>query len=63
MRERLIKRRAVCVADMHMKAEVFDWHGVADVAMDLREVDAQYALVNAVCEQHPATAASLDLKP
>lgn len=39
--EFLRKRRAIIVADLLSKAEAEDWHGVADAAMDLREIDAK----------------------
>jgi hypothetical protein len=39
--ERLRKRRAVVIADLLCKVDAEDWHGVADAAMDLREIDAQ----------------------
>lgn len=37
----LKKRRAITISDLLIKAENEDWHGVADAAMDLREIDAQ----------------------
>lgn len=36
----LRKRRATTIADLGSKVEAEDWHGVADAAMDLREIDA-----------------------
>ncbi len=36
----LERRRAVILEDLKLKVEVEDWHGVADAAMDLREIDA-----------------------
>ncbi len=39
--EALERRRAVVIADLLAKVEAEDWHGVADAAMDLREIDAQ----------------------
>lgn len=39
-REQLEKRCLVTIADLQAKAEAEDWHGVADAAMDLREIDA-----------------------
>jgi hypothetical protein len=36
----LTKRRAIIIADLLGKVEAEDWHGVADAAMDLREIDA-----------------------
>lgn len=41
----LTKRRAVIIADLTGKVEAEDWHGVADAAMDLREVDARLAAI------------------
>lgn len=38
--EQVERRRTITKADLLMKAESEDWHGVADAAMDLREVDA-----------------------
>jgi len=47
----LQKRRDSLVAYLGMKIEAEDWHGVADAAMDLREIDAELSvyrsLVNA----------------
>ena len=37
----LLKRRRIAILmDMKLKAEAEDFHGVADCAMDLREIDA-----------------------
>lgn len=44
-REFLEKRRRVVIADLQSKVEAEDWHGVADAAMDLREIDAQLSLI------------------
>lgn len=35
------ERREALVAYLRMKVEEEDWHGVADAAMDLRELDAE----------------------
>lgn len=43
----LIKRRDIVIADLLAKAEAEDWHGVADAAMDLREIDAQLVILRA----------------
>ena len=43
--EGLEKRRAVVIADLLAKVDAEDWHGVADAAMDLREIDAQLAVM------------------
>ena len=37
-------RRAQLIAYLSMKAEAADWHGVADAAMDLRELDIEIAV-------------------
>ena len=37
----LMNRRLIIIADLESKVEAQDWHGVADAAMDLRELDAQ----------------------
>lgn len=44
-REFLLKRRSAIIADLLLKVEAEDWHGVADAAMDLREVDATLKVV------------------
>ncbi len=36
----LQRRRIATIADLLCKVEANDWHGVADAAMDLREIDA-----------------------
>ena len=46
--DQLQKRRAVIIADMLCKVEVEDWHGVADAAMDLREIDVQLKLLSSL---------------
>ncbi len=40
-REQLEKRRGIIEADLVSKLEVRDYHGVADAAMDLREIEAR----------------------
>lgn len=35
----LKRKRDVTIADCRMKLEGEDWHGVADAAMDLRDID------------------------
>jgi hypothetical protein len=47
MIDRLKKRRPITIQDLLVKAENEDWHGVADAAMDLREIDAQLKALNA----------------
>lgn len=39
----LVKRRQVLVLYLKQVVEAEDWHGVADAAMDLREIDAVLA--------------------
>ncbi len=39
-REQLVKRRAIVLQNMAAKMEAEDFHGVADCAMDAREIDA-----------------------
>ncbi len=39
-REQLEKRRAIVLQDMAAKMDAEDFHGVADCAMDAREIDA-----------------------
>jgi hypothetical protein len=38
-------RRVRMVAYLALKVEEQDWHGVADAAMDLREIDAMLRMV------------------
>jgi hypothetical protein len=42
----LERRRAVIISDLLLKVEAADWHGVADAAMDLREIDVAIKLLN-----------------
>lgn len=44
-REFLLKRRAIVIMDLLSKADAEDWHGVADAAMDLREIDAKLEMI------------------
>jgi hypothetical protein len=39
-KDALHRRRVITISDLLVKAENEDWHGVADAAMDLRELDA-----------------------
>jgi hypothetical protein len=41
----LVARREQLIAYLRMKTEEEDWHGVADAAMDLREVDAKLTMI------------------
>ncbi len=45
--DKLRKRRPITIQDLLVKAENEDWHGVADAAMDLREIDAQLKALRA----------------
>ena len=49
-REQLVKRRQIVIADAQMKFEIADWHGMCDAGMDLREIDAQIALLDQLRE-------------
>lgn len=44
-KEFLAKRRLAVITDLLLKVEAEDWHGVADAAMDLREIDAQLQIL------------------
>jgi len=44
-RDALQRRRVITISDLLVKADNEDWHGVADAAMDLREIDAQLVVV------------------
>jgi len=48
----LLKRKHVIIADMLQKIDAEDWHGVADAAMDLREVDAALSTLEAIRDGH-----------
>lgn len=41
MSDLLQRRRDIVKSDLSMKLEIEDWHGVADAAMDLREIDTE----------------------
>lgn len=45
MIEELEKQRATLITYLLSKVDVADWHGVADAAMDLREVEAKLSLL------------------
>lgn len=49
-REQLEKRRTTTIADLQSKMEAEDWHGVADAAMDLREIDVALKYTRPVSE-------------
>lgn len=44
---RLEARKKVILDDMMGKIEFEDWHGVADAAMDLREIEAALKVLHA----------------
>ena len=44
-RDLLIRRREVIKADLLLKFEVGDWHGVQDCASDIREIEAMLPLI------------------
>jgi len=44
--QQLEKRRAVTMQDLACKLEAEDWHGVADCAMDLREIDSALRVIH-----------------
>jgi hypothetical protein len=37
--------REILIAYLKMKVEIEDWHGIADAAMDIREVDAKISVL------------------
>lgn len=45
-REQLEKRRVIVIADLLSKVEADDFHGVADCAMDCREIDAMLKTID-----------------
>jgi hypothetical protein len=44
-RDLLLRRREAIKADLLLKFEVGDWHGVQDCASDIREIEAMLPLV------------------
>lgn len=46
--ESLLRRKPVLVADLLGKVETEDWHGVADAAMDLRDLEAQLEVLESL---------------
>ncbi len=53
-REQLVKRRQIVIADLLSKIEADDMHGVADCAMDCREIDAMLKMLQAIEERDAA---------
>lgn len=47
MIEKLVKEREIMIGYLLQKVEVADWHGVADAAMDLREIEAKLEVLRA----------------
>lgn len=45
----LERRKAAIVADLLLKVEADDYHGVADCAMDLREIVAKLEVLREQC--------------
>jgi hypothetical protein len=45
MKELLEKQRSSMIMYLLMKVDTFDWHGVADAAMDLREIEAKLGIL------------------
>ena len=52
-RDQLEKRRSIVLQDMAAKMDAEDFHGVADCAMDCREIDAMLALLAALGAANP----------
>lgn len=44
--DELEKQKSTLITYLLSKVEVQDWHGVADAAMDLREVEAKLSLLH-----------------
>ena len=47
MREKLHRLREVLFEYLKVKIEQGDWHGVADAAMDIREIEAKLSILEA----------------
>lgn len=43
--DELRKQREEMIIYLNMKVRAQDWHGVADAAMDLREIDAKLSML------------------
>ena len=41
----ILRRREIIIADLKMKTDVSDWHGVQDCASDLRELEVMLAMI------------------
>jgi len=44
-RNNLLRQRTTLVEYLELKVETEDWHGVADAAMDLRELDVRLKIL------------------
>lgn len=51
--EYLKEQRDLMVDYLNLKIAVEDWHGVADAAMDLREIDAKLVVLKQVQGSKP----------
>ena len=52
-RQDLIGQRHALVAYLQSKVDAHDWHGVADAAMDLRELDAALRMLDRLQPRSP----------
>ena len=43
--EKLNERKRLMVAYLRLRLDLADWHGVMDAAADIREIEAQLALL------------------
>lgn len=50
IKEKLQKRKEGMVRYLLLKVDEEDWHGVADAAMDIREIEAQMYLLEELSE-------------
>jgi hypothetical protein len=46
IRNKLLKQRETLIEYLELKVETEDWHGVADAAMDLRELDIRLKVLD-----------------
>ena len=49
----LLARKQSLVAYLRMKLDAEDWHAVQDAASDIREIDAQIALLRNIENERP----------
>jgi hypothetical protein len=45
LKEKLLSQKAGLIIYLKLKVEAGDWHGVADAAMDIREIDAMLSVL------------------